>query len=76
MNAILTFIDWMQANWLELLKIWAYVIAISSIVVKVCPTIMQNKFFIFIIKIIGKLALNRNVNDDQIRAAVSAAVKK
>lgn len=51
---------WLQAHWDDLLKLWAYVIAGCSIVVKLTPTVSDDHAMLWLIKFMGKWgALNK-----------------
>jgi hypothetical protein len=63
-------ITWFQNNWENITKVFAYVIAIASIIVRFTPTIKDNEMLEKIIKFLGKyVAFNRTVDDDAIRAS-------
>ena len=52
-------INWIIANWTEVLKVIAYVIAIASVIVKLTPTPKDDAFLAKIMPWIEKLALNK-----------------
>jgi hypothetical protein len=62
-------VTWFTTNWVNIIAIYSGVVAVASIIVKLTPTIKDNEILEAIIKWVAKyLALNRNVNDDAIRA--------
>ena len=69
-------IAWGIANKEMLLQLWAYVIAIATIIVKILPVLPENSPLLPFVKFIGKfLALNKNVTPAD-RAAVATPVVK
>ena len=52
-------VTWIQANYVEVLKIVAYVIAIASVVVKLTPTQKDDALLAKLMPWIEKLALNK-----------------
>ena len=61
-------INWVQSNWVTIVNIITSTIGVASIIVKLTPTVKDNEILEQIIKFLGKfIALNRTVNDDEIR---------
>ena len=61
-------INWIKSNYQDLLFIVSGLISVASVVVRLTPTIKDNEILLKVIKFLGKyIALNRNVQDDQIR---------
>lgn len=53
-------IDWIQNNWTDIVAIYTALVTISSIVVKLTPTLKDDTIQKSIIRFVGKyLALNR-----------------
>lgn len=60
---------WFQNNWQEIVQIITGLVTVGSIIVKLTPTLKDDTFWLKVIKFIGRhIALNRNVNDDAVRA--------
>jgi len=52
-------VTWIQAHWLDVTNVIAYVIAIASIVIKITPTTKDDAILAKIVAFIGKwIALN------------------
>ena len=59
---------WLKSQAENIIGIIAYVVAISSIVVKLTPTLKDDNILLPIVKFISKyIALNRTTKDDIIR---------
>jgi len=56
--------EWILANWTDVLEAVAQIIGIASIVVKLTPTLKDDNILLPIVKFLGKyIALNRTVTD-------------
>ncbi len=63
---MMEFINWLTANWKDVLDIAAYVCLIASAIVKITPTLKDDNIVLPFIKFIGKyLALNKTVRNDE-----------
>jgi hypothetical protein len=51
-------IEWIQANWADILIIFASAISIASVIVKITPNETDNKWLAYIIKIFEAIGLN------------------
>ncbi len=51
--------DWILANWQNVLEIVAYVVFVARLVIVLTPTVKDDNFFLPIIKFIGKLGLDK-----------------
>jgi hypothetical protein len=60
MQSLLNFWKLIQANWVEIANVIAYLIAVASIIVKVTPTLKDDNYLKAIVKFIGKyIALDK-----------------
>ena len=58
--------DWIQANWADITQVIAYVIAATSVIVKLTPTMKDDNFFLPIIKFLSKfIAMNTKSPTDR-----------
>jgi predicted nucleic acid-binding protein len=61
-------IQWLQENWLNIAAIYAGLVTVASIIVKMTPTLKDDTALLKVIKFIAKyVALARTVNDAAIR---------
>jgi len=68
MSQIMAAVEWVKANWTQIIGIITSIIGVASIIVKLTPTIKDNEILEKIIKFLGKyIALNRSVDDNAIR---------
>lgn len=59
---------WLQAHLDEIVLVITSLVTAGSIIVKLTPTLRDDAYWLKVIKFIGKyIALNRGVNDDEIR---------
>jgi hypothetical protein len=55
----MNFIQWIQAHWLDITTVLAYVIAIASVIVKLTPTQKDDDFLAKVVAFLSKyIALN------------------
>jgi len=67
-------VNWIIVRKGELLAIYTAIVTIASIIVKMTPTLSSNSKVLAVIKFLSKwVALNRTVNDEEVRKAVQAA---
>ena len=61
MELITGIINWVQANWVNIASIYAGIVTVASIIVKMTPTLKDDDMLLAIVKWIAKyLALNTN----------------
>ena len=66
------FIDWIIANWGNIIEVVSYAIAAATIIVKLTPTLKDDAWLKKVIKFLGKyIALNKTIT-----AAEQKAVNK
>lgn len=66
MEIITGIIAWIQANWVNVAQIYAGIVAVASIIVKMTPTLKDDDALLAIIKWIAKyLALNTPTPEDR-----------
>ena len=71
MDILMNTVNWIIVNTGELLKIYTAIVTIASIIVKMVPTLRTNSKVLEFIKFLSKwIALNRTVNDKEVRKAV------
>jgi len=74
MDAMVGIVNWIIVRKGELLAIYTAIVTIASIIVKMTPTLSSNSKVLAVIKFLSKwVALNRTVNDEEVRKAVQAA---
>jgi len=57
--------EWILANWKTILEIIIQIIGITSIIVKLTPTLKDDNIWLPIVKFLGKyIALNKTVADE------------
>jgi hypothetical protein len=57
---------WILAHWLDILTIWAYVVAVASLIVKLTPTVRDDHYLKVILRFTGRyLALNRTITPEE-----------
>ena len=54
-------VNWVVANYLEILKVAAYIVAIASVIVKLTPTQKDDALLAKIMPWLEKLSLNKKV---------------
>jgi len=59
--------DWIVKHWVEISAIITGAMALASAIVKITPTLRDDNIVLPIIKILSKIALNRNVDDKALR---------
>ena len=61
-------ITWFTAHWDNILAIYAGLVAVASIIVKLTPTLADDTWLLAVIKFMSRyIALNRSVDDEEIR---------
>jgi len=66
MEIITGIIAWIQANWVNVAQIYAGIVTVASIIVKMTPTLKDDDALLAIIKWIAKyLALNTPTPEDR-----------
>lgn len=61
-------ITWLQTNWDNILALYAGLVAVASIIVKLTPTLADDTWLLAVIKFMSRyIALNRSVDDEEIR---------
>ena len=63
METIMAVINWIKGHTAEIAQIWAALIAICSIIVKLLPVLPADSKLLPLVKLLGKLALNKTVTD-------------
>lgn len=62
---------WFQNHWQEIVQIITGIVTVGSIIVKLTPTLKDDDFWLKVIKFISRyIALNRTVDDDEVRKLV------
>ena len=70
MDAIVNIINWVKANWVDIVAIYTGLVTVASIIVKMTPTLKDDNILLNIIKFLSKyIALNRTTNDEEVRGA-------
>jgi hypothetical protein len=65
-------VAWIQANWVKIAEYYAAFVTLSSIIVKITPTLKDDNILLGIIKFMSKyFALNRTVDDEAIRKTIA-----
>ena len=65
-------VAWIQANWVKIAEYYAIFVTVCSAIVKFTPTLKDDNILLGIIKFMSKwFALNRTVDDDAVRKAVT-----
>ena len=59
--------DWVVKHWVEIVAIYTGLVTIASIIVKWTKTLKDDNIVLPIIKILAKIALNRNIDDKALR---------
>jgi len=59
--------DWIVKHWVEISAIITGIMALASAIVKLTPTLRDDNIVLPIIKILAKIALNRNIDDKALR---------
>jgi hypothetical protein len=60
MNSVIAFWQLLQAHWVDICNVIAYLIASASVLVKITPTLKDDDYLKVIIKFIGKyIALDK-----------------
>ena len=58
--------EWILANWKTVLEVAVQVIGITSIIVRLTPTLRDDNIWLPIVKFIGKyIALNKTVTNEE-----------
>lgn len=53
------FVTWVQLHWDEILEIWAQLVLLSSLIVKLVPALPEKHLFLPLVKFLGRfVALN------------------
>lgn len=61
-------INWIKANWTDLLAIYTGLVTVASIIVKFTPTLKDDTWLLSFIKFMSKfIALNRTTDDSKLR---------
>lgn len=60
--------NWIVEHWDDIALIITGIISVSSLIVKLTPTLKDDTFLLKVIKFLSKVGLNRTVNDNEIRA--------
>jgi len=64
-------VTWVQANWVKVAEYYALFVTVSSIIVKLTPTLKDDNILLGIIKFASKyFALNRTVDDAAVRKTI------
>ena len=64
------FIDWIIANWGNIIEVVSYAIAAATIIVKLTPTLKDDAWLKNVIKFISKyVALNHTITKEQQKLA-------
>lgn len=67
-NKDMGLIEWVQGHLVELAAVYGMTVALVSAIVKLTPTLKDDSIWLPIVKFLGKyIALNRGINDDEIR---------
>ena len=57
-------IQWIVLNWKDVLAVLVQIIGVTSLIVKLTPTLKDDNILLPIVKFLGKyIALNKTVND-------------
>ena len=58
--------EWIVANWKTILEVILQIIGITSVIVKLTPTLKDDNVWLPIVKFLGKyIALNKTVRQDE-----------
>lgn len=65
-------IEFIKANYVDILAIWGCIITIASIIVKLTPNKTDDKVWDFVLKVLNALALNPNAKKEEEKAKLEA----
>ena len=58
--------EWILANWKTVLEVIVQIIGITSIIVKLTPTLKDDNIWLPVVKFLGKyIALNKTVTNEE-----------
>lgn len=67
-------IEFIKANYVDILAIWGCIITIASIIVKLTPNKTDDKVWDFVLKVLNALALNPNAKKEEEKAKLEAEI--